>query len=68
MLGAIGANDFPRQANEYGQADSDHARSRTDPDNAERLTSMYGLDGLPYLARLTPTSDRLVYVLEASLS
>ena len=41
MLGAIGANDFLRQANEYGQADSDHASSRTDLDNAERLTGIF---------------------------
>jgi hypothetical protein len=44
MLGAIGANDFPRQTNEYGQTDGDHASSRTDPDDAERLTGIYGSD------------------------
>jgi hypothetical protein len=42
MLGAICANDFLRQANGYGQADSDHPSSRTDPDDAERLTGIYG--------------------------
>jgi hypothetical protein len=36
-LGATQANDFLRQADEYGQADGDHASSRTDLDNAERL-------------------------------
>jgi hypothetical protein len=45
MLGAIGANDFLRPANEYGQADCDHARSWTDPDDAERLTGTYGSEG-----------------------
>jgi hypothetical protein len=35
-LGAIGANDFPRQADKYGQAAGDLARSRTDPYDAER--------------------------------
>jgi hypothetical protein len=41
-VGAIRPNDFPRQTNEYGQADSDHASSRTDPDHAECLTGIYG--------------------------
>jgi hypothetical protein len=44
MSGAIGANDFLRQANDSGQADSDHASSRTDPNGAERLTGIYGSD------------------------
>lgn len=35
-------NDFPRQANGYGQTASDHASSRTDPDEAERRTGIYG--------------------------
>ena len=42
MLGAIGANDFLRQANGYGQTDGDHASSRTGLDSAERLTGIYG--------------------------
>jgi hypothetical protein len=42
MLGATRANGFMRQSNEYGQAGSDHASPRTDPDNAERLTGIYG--------------------------
>ena len=41
-LGAIRANNFSRQANEYGQTNGDHASSRTDPDDAERLTGIYG--------------------------
>jgi hypothetical protein len=45
-LGATRANDFPRQANGYGQAGGDLASSRTDPDDAERLTGIYGLEGL----------------------
>jgi len=44
MLGAIRANDFPHQADGYGQAGDVHASSRTDPDNAERLTGIYGSD------------------------
>jgi hypothetical protein len=38
MLGAIGANDFLRQANEHEHTDGD-------PDNAERLTGIYGSEG-----------------------
>jgi hypothetical protein len=34
-MGAIGPNDFPRQANGYGQASGDHASSRTDPEDTE---------------------------------
>ena len=45
MLGAIRANDFLRQANEYGHAGGDDASSRTDPDSAERLTGIYGSAG-----------------------
>jgi hypothetical protein len=37
-MGAIRANDFPRQADGYGQAADDHTRSRTDPNDAERRT------------------------------
>jgi hypothetical protein len=48
MLGATRANDFMCQANEYGQAGGDHARSRTDPDDAERLTGIYGSEGLGF--------------------
>ena len=41
-LGATSVNDFPRRANGSGQADGDHASSQTDPDDAERLTGIYG--------------------------
>ena len=34
-MGAIGPNDFPRQANGYGQASGDHASSRIDRDDTE---------------------------------
>jgi hypothetical protein len=43
-VGAIRANDISRQANGYVQADDDHPSPRTDPDNAERLTGIYGSD------------------------
>jgi len=43
-VGATWANDFPRQTNEDGQAGGDHASSRTGPDDAERLTGIYGSD------------------------
>jgi hypothetical protein len=45
-VGATRANDFPRQANRYGQAEGDLPSMRTDPDKAERLTGIYGLEGL----------------------
>ena len=45
-VGATRANYFLRWAYEYGQADGAHARQRTDPDDAERLTGIYGLEGL----------------------
>jgi hypothetical protein len=41
-VGATRANDFPRQANECGQASGDHASSRTHPDDAERHAGIYG--------------------------
>ena len=44
-MGAIRVNDFPRQTDGYGQVGGDHASSRTDPDNAERLTGIYGSEG-----------------------
>jgi hypothetical protein len=52
-LGAIRANDFPRQADGSGQTDADHASARTDPDGPERLTGIYGSDGLPSCGRRT---------------
>jgi hypothetical protein len=42
-VGATWANGFPRQASGCAQANGDHARSRADPDNAERLTGIYGV-------------------------
>jgi hypothetical protein len=42
MLAAIRVNDFLRRANGSGQANGNHARPRTDPDDAERLTGIYG--------------------------
>jgi hypothetical protein len=44
-MGATRANDFPRQANQSGQAVGDHASLRTHPDDAERLTGIYGSEG-----------------------
>ena len=44
-VGAIRTNDFPRQANESGRAGGDHASLRTDPDDAERDTGIYGSEG-----------------------
>jgi hypothetical protein len=43
-LGAIRANDFPRQANGSGQTTSDHVSLQTDPDSTERQTGIYGSD------------------------
>ena len=37
-MGAIGPNDFPPQANGYGQPSGDHVSPRTDRDDTERLT------------------------------
>ncbi len=42
---AVRADDFPRQADGYGQVPDDHARSRTDPDDAERRTGIYRPEG-----------------------
>ena len=56
MLGATRANDFMRQSNEYGQARGDHPSSRTDPDNAERLTGIYGSEG--WGVRVSPSEPR----------
>ena len=46
-LRATRANDFPRQADESEQAAGDQASWRTGSDNLERLTGIYGSDGLP---------------------
>ena len=44
-LGASRANSFQRQADGYEQTAVGHTSSRTDPDDAERLTGIYGLEG-----------------------
>jgi hypothetical protein len=44
-VGATRANDFTRQADESEQAAGDCARSRTDPDEAERDAGIYGSEG-----------------------
>jgi hypothetical protein len=36
---------LPSRADGYGQAIGDHASLRTDPDNPERLTGIYGSEG-----------------------
>jgi hypothetical protein len=41
-VGATRANDFLRQANGSGRAHGDRPSPRTDPDDAERLTCIYG--------------------------
>ena len=43
-VGVTQANDFSRPTDEYGQPGGDHATSRTDPDDVERLTGIYGPD------------------------
>jgi hypothetical protein len=62
--GATRTNNFPRRVDGYGQTVGDHARPRTDPDDAERLTDIYGSDGcdarqVPNLAStgLRPAAD-----------
>jgi hypothetical protein len=42
---AARANDFPRQVDGYEQTAAGHASSRTDPDDAERRTGIYGSEG-----------------------
>jgi hypothetical protein len=43
--GATRANDLLRQANGSGQAHGDRPSPRTNPDDAERLTCIYGSEG-----------------------
>ena len=45
-LGATRVNDFRRQTDVSGQVAGDHASMRTDLDDAERLTGIYGSDAL----------------------
>ena len=63
-MGAIGANDFLRQADESGQAGGDHASSRTDPDNAERLTGIYESEGSGFESLREPASERNLTIWE----
>jgi hypothetical protein len=44
-VGATRANDFPRRANEHGQAADQHPRSRTGLDDAEHEAGNYGSEG-----------------------
>ncbi len=44
-VGATRANDFPRRADEHGQAADQHPRSRIDLDAAEREAGNYGSAG-----------------------
>lgn len=41
-LGATRGNNFAPRADECGRTVGDHARSRTDPDDAGRVTGIYG--------------------------
>jgi hypothetical protein len=41
-VGATRTNGWPGQTNGYAQPGSDHASSRTEPDDVERLTGIYG--------------------------
>jgi len=45
QLGSHPDERLPTQANGSGQAGGDHASSRTDLDDAERLTGTYGSEG-----------------------
>jgi hypothetical protein len=53
-LGATEANDFPGQADGYEQATGGYPSSRIDPDDAERLTGIYGLEGRVAQTRAPP--------------
>jgi hypothetical protein len=44
-VGATRANDFPRQADDYGQEHGHLPSPRTGPDDSERLTGIYGSEG-----------------------
>jgi hypothetical protein len=56
ILGAIRPNDFPRQANEYGQVGGDHASSRTDPNDGERPDRYLRI---PLILRPLPLTTRV---------
>ena len=49
-LGATRMNSFLHKADGYGQSDGDHPSPRTDPDETERLTCIYGSDALRSLS------------------
>jgi hypothetical protein len=44
-LGATRADDFSRHTDACGRACGHHPSPRTDPDDAERRTGIYGSDG-----------------------
>jgi hypothetical protein len=67
MLGAARVNDFLRQANGSVQAGRDHASSRTDPDNAERLTGIYGSEGWGFESLRARPGQRLVPIMERAV-
>ena len=66
-LGATRANDFPRRADEYGQAAGVIARSRTGPDDAERLTGIYGSEGWGFESLRARPGQRPFALLAAAL-
>jgi hypothetical protein len=57
-VGATRANDFLRQANGSGRAHGDRPSPRTDPDDAERLTCIYGSEGWGFESLRARTSER----------
>src|SRR5713226_7847677 len=63
---AMRMNDFLRQADAYGQPGSDRASSRTDPDDAECLTGIYGSEGWRRGTAATRTVPRCPSRLAAS--
>jgi len=64
MSGAIGANDFPRQSDGSGRAAGDHASSRTDPDDTERLTGIYGSEGWGFESLRARPGQRPIAILQ----
>jgi hypothetical protein len=56
-------NDFLRQADRYGQAHGYHSRPRTDPDDAERLTGIYGSEGWEFESLRARPAQRPVPIL-----
>ena len=66
MSGAIGANDFPRQSDGSGRAAGDHASSRTDPDDTERLTGIYGSEGWGFESLRARPGQRPLPIMEGA--